>query len=235
MIIRRTELSTWPNPVFFLFYDCSQGKPFGIEIVDLNADGRVDILCTNHQPDGSRAFPSEIPGRVFALEQPTSGAIFVDDWTTHVLLDGIRPNLSLANAQSSRLAPGAASAIFPFSGERKQKKLQRPWIVVGGDEASKVWLLSPVTEQDWTYNAQVIFDINEFYDSETTQTPLMDPFGITISTIGKVIAIDSKKKRGDLVILVPVFEANHFHVLRLSKCSKKDKSSKPHSKKGDGQ
>jgi hypothetical protein len=202
MVIRRNELSTWPNPVFFFSY-CSQGKPFGIEIVDLNADGRVDILCTNHQPDGSTAFPSEIPGRVFALE--------------------------------SRLAPGAASAIFPFSGKRKRKKLQKPWIVVGGDEASKVWLLSPVTEQDWTYNAQVIFDINEFYGSETTQTPLMDPFGITISTIGKVIAIDSKKKRGDLVILVPVFEANHFHVLRLSKCSKKDKSSKPHSKKGDGQ
>jgi hypothetical protein len=229
--IRRTELSTWPNLVFFLSLVIkSQGKPFGIEIVDLNADARVDILCTNHQPDGSTAFPSEIPGRVFALEQPTSGDIFVDDWTTHVLLDDIRPNFSLANARASRLAPGAASAICPFSG--KGKKLQKPWIVVGGDEASKVWLLSPVTKQDWTYNAQVILDINEYYGPEISQTPLLDPLGITSSTIGKVIAIDSKKKRGDLVILVPVFEANHIHVLRLtSECSNKGNRSKP--KKGN--
>jgi hypothetical protein len=198
--------------------------------VDLNADGRVDILCTNHQPDGSTAFPSVIPGRVFALEQPTSGDIFVDDWTTHVLLDDIRPNLSLPNA--SRLAPGQASAIFPYSdGRMTMQKPQKPWIVVGGDEASKVWLLSPVTKQDWTYDAQVIFDINEYYGPETTQTPLLDPFGITISTIGKVIAIDSKNKRGDLVILVPVYEANDIHVLRLtSDCTKKGSNSK--SKKG---
>lgn len=157
------------------------------------------------------AFPSEIPGRVFALEQPASGNIFFDDWTTHVLLDDIRPNLSLTNASLSRLAPGAASAILPFS-----NKGEKPWIVVGGDEASKAWLLSPVTEQDWTYDAQVIFDINEYYGPGTTQTPLQDPFGITIATIGKVIAIASKKKRGDLVILVPVFEANHVHVLLLT-------------------
>jgi hypothetical protein len=59
----------------------------------------------------------------------------------------------------------------------------------------------------------------------------MDPFGITISTIGKVIAIDSKKKRGDLVIIVPVYEANDIHVLRLTNdCAKKGSNLK--SKKG---
>ena len=82
--------------------------------MDLNGDGKIDILCSNHQPDGSTTWPSDIPGRVYALEQP-NGDIFGNDWTTHILLDDIRPNPSLPGAQSSRLAPGAASAIFPFA------------------------------------------------------------------------------------------------------------------------
>ena len=78
-----------------------QGKPFGIKIVDVNGDGVVDILATNHQPDGSAEWPSQIPGRVLAFEQPSSGDIFCDDWTTYVLLDDIRPQPSLPGARSS--------------------------------------------------------------------------------------------------------------------------------------
>lgn len=197
-----------PPPVAYF----SQGKPFGIEIVDLDGDGRVDILCSNHQTDGTATWPSAVAGRVYALEQPTSGNVFVDDWTTHILLDDIRPNPSLPGSRSSRLAPGAASAIYPGGSSSSSK----PWIVVGGDEASKVWVMSPVPNQDWMYDSEVIFDINEFYGPETSQTPQQDPFGITISTIGKVTADDSVTTNGDIIIYVPVFEARDIHVFRLS-------------------
>ena len=192
----------------------SQGKPFSVEIVDLNGDGRVDILCTNHQPDNIN-FPSTIPGRVFALEQPPPGEdIFSNDWTTHILLDDIRPNPSMPGARNSRLAPGAVSAIYPYPGNKnEQRPGVRPWIVVGGDEASKVWLMRPMTN-DWDYESTVIFDINEYYGEDTTQTPT--DIGTTISTIGKVIATESVEKQGDLLIYIPVFEARDIHVFRLT-------------------
>ena len=171
----------------------------------------MDILCTNHQPDGSATWPSDIPGRVYALEQP-EGDIFTNDWTTHILLDDIRPNPSLPGAQSSRLAPGAATAIYPFAGNKHRPGL-RPWIVVGGDEASKVWLMRP-TRVDWVYDSTVIFDINEYYGPDASQTAT--DRGTTISTLGKVIATDSVGKKRDLVIYIPVFEAGDIHVVRLT-------------------
>jgi hypothetical protein len=46
-----------------------QGKSFELEIVDLNHDGRVDVLATNHQEDNCFDVTQDpIPGRVFAVE-----------------------------------------------------------------------------------------------------------------------------------------------------------------------
>jgi hypothetical protein len=195
----------------------SQGRPFSIEFVDLNGDNRVDILATNHQPDGSETFPSQIPGRVFAVEQPISGDIFSQDWTTHVLLDNIRPNPSLLTDQVSRFAPGFATVFYP---KRRNKRLgnyhkKKPWILVGGDEASKVWIMKPKNEyrRNWEYHAKVIFDINDFYGANTTQS---SPQGIGFSSIGKTIVIPSQKKVGDVLVLVPVFEAKEVHVFRVT-------------------
>ncbi|MEM9488068.1 MAG: hypothetical protein AAGC55_02925 [Myxococcota bacterium] len=193
-----------------------QGYPFDIQVVDLNRDGRVDILATNHQPDNcSPMTASEVPGRVYALEQPESGAIFEDDWTTRILLDDIRPNPSLAPVQApGRLAPGRAQTFYPV---RYAEDFAKPWIIVGGDEASKVWILEPrdiLDSDDWEYNAAVVFDINDFYGPGTTQTPMSDPFGITISTIGGVaVRYDEPGPYAAAEIYIPVFEGKEIHVL----------------------
>ena len=41
----------------------------------------------------------------------------------------------------------------------------KPWIVVSGDEASKVWLLTPKSpsKTNWEYLSAVVFDINDTY------------------------------------------------------------------------
>lgn len=204
-LVRERDLST------------DQGLPFRVEVVDLNGDGKVDVLATNHQPDG--CFPvtqSSIPGRVFALEQPASGQIFTDPWPVHILMDHIRPNPTFPapTQPPGRLAPGAAFAFWPQAAQIGRTK---PSIVVGGDQASRVWLLQarqPGNRASWDYDSSVIFDINDTYGPNTTQRYASDPAGVSISTIGQVaVRYDAAGARGFAEIFVPVFEGRQIHVL----------------------
>jgi hypothetical protein len=92
----------------------------------------------------------------------------------------------------------------------------RPWILVGGDEASRVWVLKPASQRkdDWTYESYTIFDINDHYGPGTTQTiRTEDPQGEVISTIGGVAwRYDRPGAWGFAEIYVPVFEARQVHV-----------------------
>ena len=67
-----------------------------------------------------------------------------------------------------RLAPGRVKAFWPV---RSMADVLKPWIIVGGDEASKVWVLKPRDQDpnDWKYRSAVIFDINDFYGPNTSQ------------------------------------------------------------------
>ena len=194
-----------------------QGLPFDVEVVDLNLDGRADILASNHQPDNcTPGTSSAVAGRVYALEQPEGGP-FDGPWTLRVLLDGIRPQPSLPPVQPpGRLAPGTAKAFVPV---RLMEGRIKPWVLVAGDEAGKVWVLRPrrpFRANNWDYRASVIFDINDVYGAGTTQTPLDDPFGVTISTIGEpAIRYDRKGPFGHAELYIPVFEARDIHVLSL--------------------
>lgn len=194
-----------------------QGLPFGVQIVDLNGDGKVDVLATNHQPDG--CFPmtqSAIPGRVYALEQPASGQLFTDPWPVHILKDNIRPNPTFPAPRQppGRLAPGAARAFWPQAAQIGRVK---PSIVVGGDQASKVWLLQPQqpgNRANWSYDSSVIFDINDSYGPNTTQRFAADPAGVSISTVGQVaVRYDGAGPGGFAELYVPVFEGRRIHVL----------------------
>lgn len=129
----------------------NQGFPFCVKFVDLNNDGRLDILATNHQPE---AMFSSTPGRVLAYEQPASGDLYNDPWPLHILKDDIRPNPNIPGT-SGRLAPGSAQTFYP-------RRHQKPWIIVDGKEASKVWVLKPKSsdQASWQYESAVIFDIN---------------------------------------------------------------------------
>jgi len=201
------------------------GRPFAVEIVDLNGDGRVDILTSNHQN-----LNDPVPGRVLALEQPGRGDIFGNAWTTHILLDNIQAQPEVnPDSPPRRLAPGFAIPIYPFVCNLRANRALRPWILLGGDEAGKVWLLQPDPKLDFVYDDEIIFDINKVFGPDTTQTVGTEPnaglgappLGISISTIGRpAVKRSSKKNNGELIVYIPVFESTEIHVLRLfSDCS----------------
>jgi len=212
--------TTNPARISILTTATANGPTFGLRFVDLNRDGKLDILATNHQTDN--CFPrtqTPVPGRVYALEQPASGDIFNDPWIQHTLKDGIRPNPTYPApnndpASPGRLAPGLAqefwrSPLYEFS--------QKPWILVGGDEASKVWVLRPASEDpnDWNYESAVIFDINDYYGPNASQSfsAPSPATGVSISTIG---APSWRYDRGWswgswAEIYIPVFEGRDIH------------------------
>ena len=200
-----------------------QGRPFDVEAVDLDLDGRLDILTSNHQGDGCFDVTRDaIPGRVLALVPPASGRIFEDEWSTRILKDNIRPHPTFPAPQRGpgRLAPNRAIAFWPL---RRTEGRERPWVVVGGDEASKVWVLRPSAQPGagvWDYDSAVIFDINEHYGANTTQTLLADPQGVKIGTIGGLTwRYDRAGPDGRAEIYAPVFEARDIHVLSFRRGS----------------
>jgi hypothetical protein len=192
-----------------------QGSPMDVEIGDLNNDGEPDILASNHQPDQChRESKTSVPGRVYGLEIPKDGNIY-QPWISHVLKDNIRAQPSLLPFRyPGRLAPGPA---HQFNLIRKDKGKVKPYILVGGDEAAKAWVLRPKKLDDvnnWEYNSDVIFDINDYYGENTSQTLLDDPFGISISTVGSpTLGYTSDGPSGRAEIYLPVFEAREIHVL----------------------
>lgn len=183
--------TTNPPRIATISTNAMNGPTFGVRFVDLNRDGKLDVLVTNHQTDN--CFPrtqTAVPGRVYALEQPASGDIFNDPWVQHTLKDGIRPNPTYPAPNNNpafpgRLAPGLAQEFWPTPWDQNFNK---PWVLVGGDEASKVWVLRPASQDpnNWTYESAVIFDINDYYGPNTSQSFSAPPpaTGVSISTIG---------------------------------------------------
>jgi hypothetical protein len=210
-----TDVDLVNNPARVTVISSGQGSPFGVRIVDLNLDGKVDVLATNHQGDNCAA-SQPISGKIYALEQPASGDIFNDPWTTHILKDNIRPNRTFPTQSSGpgRLAPGLAQPIWPSPFE---EFTQKPWILAGGDEASKVWLLKPnsASTSDWSYQSAVIFDINDYYGPRTSQNLTAPPpaTGVSISTIGGISwRYDRDWAWGSYAeIYIPVFEGRDIH------------------------
>ena len=96
-----------------------------------------------------------------------------------------------------------------------RKIVESSCIVVGGDEAGKVWILTPVegpVTGDLEYEDHVIFDINVAWgDTCATQTDVRP--GVTISTLGAVeTRYDRTGADGVTEIFIPVFEGKAIYV-----------------------
>jgi hypothetical protein len=125
--------------------DRELGSPFDLQLSDINNDGKLDLLVTNHENTAKAG--------VFAYEIPEN--FQSGEWTRHTLYSGFvtRANKLLNRFQAS---PGTATAFHPNIADTDRK----PYILVSGDGTHQAHLLRPRSEdsKDWAYEESVVVD-----------------------------------------------------------------------------
>ncbi|MBM3382069.1 MAG: hypothetical protein FJY29_06460 [Betaproteobacteria bacterium] len=124
--------------------DDSLGSAFDVQIDDLNRDGQLDLLVTNHEGD--------LKASVFAYEfDPISLKIHM----RHTLLTGIETRQKAIKSAS----PGPVMTFYPSTTEGLTP--HKPWILVSGDGSQKAHILVPRADRDskdWQYQEHVLWN-----------------------------------------------------------------------------
>ncbi|XP_076811235.1 uncharacterized protein LOC143455832 isoform X2 [Clavelina lepadiformis] len=122
------------------------GWYFDVEMVDVNQDGKLDLLTTTWSQSGK-------PGAVLAYEVPDG------DWTTatwpkHIIQDGYKSFLIAGSG-----SPGSANIFWP---SRDMEEDRKPYIMVSGDDDGNAYVLTANSEDssDWSYTQTTIYKDN---------------------------------------------------------------------------
>lgn len=135
--------ATWAeNALQMVLIDPSIGPGFAAYVVDLNGDGRLDILATNHVDNASLS-------GVYAYEAPQAPTPItqVSAWKKHVLATGFivrEPGLP-----GTQAAPGAALAVHHCAAQAR-----KPFIALAGDGDQRFYSLVAASDSDptnWSY------------------------------------------------------------------------------------
>lgn len=122
--------------------DDTLGRGFDLQIVDINKDGRPELLVTNHENPYGSVFVYEIPKDFKNAE-----------WKRHTICNKIKNVL----AGPHQAAPGSAMAFVPTN-----TYTGKPHIIVSGDGSTKAHLLIPKSENplDFNYEQHILMNAN---------------------------------------------------------------------------
>jgi len=146
--------STWATAKLSpIVIDASVGPSFDVSVVDLNGDGRLDVLLTNHADNTTNVNGTIYQSVVVAYEAPLAPALIsnVSEWKKHVLVEGF----VVREAGANQAAPGAARAFTP-----QGTSTTKPWISVSGDGDQRVYILTPDSSdpENWSYAQTLVHD-----------------------------------------------------------------------------
>lgn len=121
--------------------DKSTGPFFDLEYVDINNDGRKDLLVTNNRHDGK--------GKVLVYEVPDKYT--TEPWTRHVLRDGYSVSCFICTGKGT---PGRARSVHT-----KINGSGKPLIAVSTDDGGQFVMLNPTSTEtsSWNYTETVVY------------------------------------------------------------------------------
>ncbi len=153
---RQDEKAAWTSPLRQRVFSEDFGSLiFDVQCIDLNGDGRNDILFSNHEAEAERS-------AVYALDF-VGGSIEGD-----VIPHKLQGNILTTKPGRGQASPGAATAYYPAPSVSK-----KPFIVVSGDGAEQVYLLRP-EQTAWKYSAEVLLDARKTSSKEGSITGGID-------------------------------------------------------------
>ncbi|NBO37155.1 hypothetical protein EBU99_01085 [bacterium] len=124
--------------------DDQLGSAFDIQLSDLNADGTIDLLVTNHEGnEKASVIAYEIDHQTLKVK------------SKHTLLTGIPTRQKGFKASS----PGPVISFTPTS--KPGYATRKPWILVSGDGSQKAHLLVPNDDSnsnDWNYREYILWN-----------------------------------------------------------------------------
>jgi hypothetical protein len=137
--------------------DASIGPAFDVQVIDLNGDGRLDLLVTNHV-DNATDGGTPASG-VWAYEAPVAPAPLTNAsaWTRHALATGF----AVREFGPNQAAPGAFRAFWPCGGGAGGAAgTGKPSIVLAGDGDQRAYILAPAdpSPTSWAYTLTQLFD-----------------------------------------------------------------------------
>eukprot|EP00475_Leptophrys_vorax_P004872 TRINITY_DN1290_c0_g1_i1.p1 TRINITY_DN1290_c0_g1~~TRINITY_DN1290_c0_g1_i1.p1 ORF type:complete len:417 (-),score=125.51 TRINITY_DN1290_c0_g1_i1:37-1287(-) len=132
-----------PSQGYSVDIDTALGQAYSIQVVDLNADGKKDLLVTTHENGAKSA--------VYAYEIPEN---VNGTWTRHTLAGA--SNFPVTEGGFNQYAPGFAYSFFPKIDSPDNKK---PSILVAGDGSQSAYLMTPGAA-DFEYSIEVITKVN---------------------------------------------------------------------------
>ena len=137
-----------PTDVQVVTLDATVGAAFDVQVVDVNGDGKVDLLVSNHQGDGA----TDPSGGVYAYEITTWKSILDPSaYVRHTLADGF----PVTQPGFNQASPGSAIAFHPTPGSVQGAAA---YIALAGDAAQIAYVLVPVPGQEWGYTVTELHD-----------------------------------------------------------------------------
>ncbi|XP_070563360.1 uncharacterized protein [Ptychodera flava] len=134
---------TDPTQTHFRVIDEGLGHYFDLEVVDLNMDGKLDLLVSVNR---------NFNGTMMAYEIPDD--FINDEWPRHLLADGFDGGFG-----EGRGAPGSGFTFRPASEPDRNK----PLMLLSGDDDGTVYLIQSYDDADvnnWSYFKTALWTVS---------------------------------------------------------------------------